>query len=231
MRRPWPALGRRRKSVFHIGWRSDRMLQLVTSTWTHFPCSFIQRLSDPVFENKRTYKELLKLTVKCLPGYFRDEFRFVPRNRHNWMSQCWIDLASYLLSLYQNLLARIVKRMPWQTALTCAEAERLLWSRGSVLAFGTQVRRFAPGRIRRIFRAKKSSARLPSEGEVKPPVPCRSFTACERSLNVTCKSAFRKNYQIFLAQSSTFRRWVLSRGDTHGDAWWWKLERLTKIAQ
>ena len=35
----------------------------------------------------------------------------------------------------------------------------------SVLAFGTQVRGFKPGRSRRIFRAKKSSARLPSEGK------------------------------------------------------------------
>jgi hypothetical protein len=41
----------------------------------------------------------------------------------------------------------------------------LRWSRGSVLAFGTQVRGFAPGRSRWIFRAKKSSARLPSEGK------------------------------------------------------------------
>ena len=38
---------------------------------------------------------------------------------------------------------------------------RLRWSRGSVLAFGTQVRGFTPGRSRRIFRAKDSSARLP----------------------------------------------------------------------
>jgi len=68
-------------------------------------------------------------------------------------------------------------------------------------------------------------------GEVKPSVPCRSFTACKRSLNVTCKSAFRQNYRTFLAHSSTFRRWVLSHGDTHGDAWWRKLEGLTKIAQ
>jgi len=36
---------------------------------------------------------------------------------------------------------------------------------------------------------------------------------------------------MFLAHSSTFRRWVLSRGDTRGDAWWRKLERLTQIAQ
>ena len=40
-----------------------------------------------------------------------------------------------------------------------------------------------------IFRAKKSSAHLPSDGEVKPSVQCRSFTACKRSLNVTWNSA------------------------------------------
>jgi len=39
------------------------------------------------------------------------------------------------------------------------------WSRGSVLAFGTQVRGFKPGRSRRIFKGEKSSARLPSEGK------------------------------------------------------------------
>ena len=67
--------------------------------------------------------------------------------------------------------------------------------------------------------------------EVKPSVLCRSFTACKRSLNVTSKSAFRQNYRTFLAHSSTFRRWVFSRSDTRGDAWWRKLERLTQIAQ
>ena len=35
----------------------------------------------------------------------------------------------------------------------------------SVLAFGTQVRGLKPDRSRRIFLAKKSSARLPSEGK------------------------------------------------------------------
>ena len=46
------------------------------------------------------------------------------------------------------------------------DRERLRWSRGSVLAFSTQVRGFKPGQSRRIFRAKKkSSARLPSEGK------------------------------------------------------------------
>ena len=44
------------------------------------------------------------------------------------------------------------------------QSERLRWSRGTVLAFGTQVRVFKPGRNRRIFQGeKKSSTRLPSE--------------------------------------------------------------------
>jgi hypothetical protein len=107
----------------------------------------------------------------------------------------------------------------------------LRWSRCSVLAFGTQVRGFTPGRSRRIFRAKKILSTPSFRGEVKPLLPCRTFTACRRSLNVTCKSAFRQNYRTFLAHSSTFRRWVLSRGDTRGDAWLQKLECLTKIAQ
>jgi len=51
------------------------------------------------------------------------------------------------------------------TLINYEDDEQLWWSRGSVLAFGTQVHGFAPGRSRRIFRAKKSSARLPSEGK------------------------------------------------------------------
>ena len=43
--------------------------------------------------------------------------------------------------------------------------ERLRWSRGSVLAFGTLVRGFTPCRSRRIFRGIKPSAHLPSEGK------------------------------------------------------------------
>jgi hypothetical protein len=96
-----------------------------------------------------------------------------------------------------------------------------------VLAFGTQVRGFTPGRNRRIFGAEKILSTPSFGGEVKPSVPCRSFTVCKRFLNVTCKSAFRQTFRTFLAHSSTFRRWGLSRGDTRGDALWRKLERLT----
>ena len=63
-----------------------------------------------------------------------------------------------------------------------------------MLAFGTQVRRFKPGRSRRIFQGEKILS-TPSFGrKVKPFVPCRRFTACKRSLNVTWKSGiFRQN--------------------------------------
>ena len=62
------------------------------------------------------------------------------------------------------------------------------------VAFSTQVRGFKPGRSRRIFQGEKILS-TPSFGkEVKPFVPCRRFTACKRSLNVTWKSGiFRQN--------------------------------------
>ena len=74
--------------------------------------------------------------------------------------------------------------------------QRLRWSRGSMLAFGTQVRGFKPGRSRQIFKGQIKIFSTPSfGGEVKPSVPCRRLAACKRSLNVTWKSTFRQNYQ------------------------------------
>jgi len=54
------------------------------------------------------------------------------------------------------------------------------WSRGSVLAVSTQVCGLKPGRSRR----KKILSTPSFGGEVKPPVPCRRFAACKRSLNL-----------------------------------------------
>ena len=67
-----------------------------------------------------------------------------------------------------------------------------------MLAFGTQVRGFKPGRSRRIFRGEKILS-TPSFGrEVKPSVPC--LTACKRTLNVPSQTAFRQNLSaMFLA--------------------------------
>jgi hypothetical protein len=61
--------------------------------------------------------------------------------------------------------------------------QRLRWTRGSVLAFNTQVRR-----SRRIFKGEKFLSMPSFGGEVKPSVPCRRFEACKRTLKVPWKS-------------------------------------------
>jgi hypothetical protein len=47
----------------------------------------------------------------------------------------------------------------------------------------------------RIYKGKKILSTPSFGGEVKPSVQCGRFVACKRSLNVTCKSAFRQNYR------------------------------------
>ena len=51
----------------------------------------------------------------------------------------------------------------------------------SMLAFGTQVRGFKPGRSRWIFTGVKILSMPSSGGEVKESVPCPSFAACKPS--------------------------------------------------
>ena len=70
---------------------------------------------------------------------------------------------------------------------------RLRWSRGSVLAFGTQVRGFRPGRSCRIFKGEKIFSTPSFGGEVKPSVPCRRFAACKRSLELRGSRILRRN--------------------------------------
>ena len=52
--------------------------------------------------------------------------------------------------LYMTRFSKCTLRSPLQTKILYR------WSRGSVLAFGTQVRGFKPGRSRRIFRGEKN---------------------------------------------------------------------------
>ena len=96
----------------------------------------------------------------------------------------------------------------------------LRWSRGSVLAFSTQVRGFKPGRSRRIFSGEKIPSTPSFGGEVKPSVPCRRFTACKRSLNGVEVVISAKLPDNILAHSSNFRRWDLSRRGRRGGTWW-----------
>jgi hypothetical protein len=84
---------------------------------------------------------------------------------------------------------------------------RLRWSRGSVLAFGTQVCRFKPGRSRRIFKGEKILSTPSLRGEAKPSVPCRRFAVCKRSLELRGSRILRQNLSEHFSptKSSTFR--------------------------
>ena len=127
------------------------------------------------------------------------------------VSSSWRKLRNEKLNdLYASPnIIRLIKsrRMRWARHIArMGERKPLRWSRGSVLAFGTQVRGVRPGRSRRIFQGEKILS-TPSFGrEVKPFVSCRRFTACKRSLNVTWKSGiFRQNsWSISRSSSSSF---------------------------
>jgi len=90
------------------------------------------------------------------------------------------------------------------------------WSRGSVLAFGTQVRGFKPGRSRRIFKGEKILSTPSFGGEIKPSVPCRKFAACKRSLELRgirilgeiCRNISRPQRVPPSAAGGLSRRWT-----------------------
>ena len=97
---------------------------------------------------------------------------------------------------------------------------RLRWSGGSVLAFGTQVRGFKPGRSRRIFQGEKILSTPSFGGEVKPSAPCRRFTACKRFLNATWKSGVSdKFHRPFLAHIVPPLATRISGETTSGESW------------
>ena len=100
----------------------------------------------------------------------------------------------------------------------CAQGQ-LRWSRGSVLAFSTQVRGFIPGRSRRIFKGEKTLS-TPSFGrEVKPSVPCSRFAACKRSLNGVEVVISAKLSDNILAHSSHFSHVVADVEAPGGEKW------------
>ena len=102
----------------------------------------------------------------------------------------------------------------------CIQNYRLRWSRGSVLAFSTEVRRFKPGLSLQIFKGEKILSTPSFGGEVKPSVPCRRFAACKRSLNGVEIVISAKLPDNILAHSSHYRRWDLSRRGGCGGTWW-----------
>jgi hypothetical protein len=85
-----------------------------------------------------------------------------------------------------------------------------------VLAFGTQVRGFKPGRSRRIFKGEKILSTSSFGGEVKPSVPCRWLAACKRSLKLRgsqildeiCRNISRSRRVPPSAARGLSRRWT-----------------------
>ena len=100
--------------------------------------------------------------------------------------------------------------------LKICKKDRLRWSRGSVLAFGTQVRGFKPGRSRRIFKGEKILSTPSFGGDVKPSVPYRRFAACKRSLELRgsrildeiCRNISRPRRVPPSAARGLSRRWT-----------------------
>ena len=109
-----------------------------------------------------------------------------------------------------------------------ASNKRLRWSRGSVLAFSTQVRRIKPGRSYRIFKGEKILSTPSFGGEVKPLVPCCRFTACKRTLKCSVEVDIigKITGQFLTHKSFTFPCLDLSHCVGHGDIWRRKWEWL-----
>jgi hypothetical protein len=94
----------------------------------------------------------------------------------------------------------------------------LWWSRGSVLAFGTQVRGFKPSQSRQIFKGENILSTPSFGGEVKPSVPCRRFAACKKFLELRGSRILDK-----ICQNISRPRRVppsAARGLSH--CWMWK---------
>jgi len=113
----------------------------------------------------------------------------------------WMDVSCLLWTLIFNVYIHMY---------------RLRWSRGSVLAFGTQVCGFKPGRSRRIFKGEKILSTPSFGGEAKPSVPCRRFAACKRSLELRgsrildeiCRNISRPRRVLPSAARGLSRRWT-----------------------
>jgi hypothetical protein len=95
-----------------------------------------------------------------------------------------LNLNVYSITNCHNFSALLYVRCMSRFRDLFQYTERLRWYRDSVLAFGTQVRGFKPGRSRRIFKGEKILSTPSFGGKIKPSVPCRRFAACKISLEL-----------------------------------------------
>jgi hypothetical protein len=105
---------------------------------------------------------------------------FLRQKRQKWYCFSFLPLCVYFyISAVRTLWNPVYCKAYLLSVIVIRCTKRLRWSRGSVLAFRTQVQRFKPDRSRPIFQGEKFLS-TPSFGrEVKLWVPCCRFTACE----------------------------------------------------
>ena len=137
---------------------------------------------------------------------------------------CRLIDTTFLSVIHTNLLyntwATCFDSFQSSSGPTKSKSKRLRWSKGSVLAFGTQTRGFKPGRSRRIFQGEKILSTPSFGGEAKPSVPCRRFTTCKRFLNATWKSGISgKIRRPFLAHIVPLLATRISGETTSGESW------------
>jgi len=119
----------------------------------------------------------------------------------------WIGRVGVFLPLLAIVYCHTTIVYRHTTIVYCHTTIWLRWSRGSVLASGTQVRGFKPGRSHRNFKGEKILSTPSFGGEVKPSVPCRRFAACKRSLELRGSRILGQNMSEHFSptKSSTFR--------------------------
>ena len=122
------------------------------------------------------------------------------------LSNIFAEVLSRMVSgNSRNLL--ISSKLPQVSVLTLRSYCQFSGFGGLEVACWPLVPKFVgsnPAEVFGFFRAKKILSTLSFGREVKPSVPCRRFTTCKRSLNVTWKSdTFRQNSSAISRPSSS----------------------------
>jgi len=98
-----------------------------------------------IISDRERNKQTARLTDKF--SLSRSQSTKLPSTINYAIVQTWLRFK------WNTMLAKSVLISKYSSLLSL---QRLRWSRGSVMSFGTQVRGFKPGRSCRIFRAKKN---------------------------------------------------------------------------
>ena len=179
---------------FIVSTNSGHFIYIYIHTHTHTHTHFCVILEDELsvcsrtgdrwwfnFQNRKSFSWTCVYRINCLDT-FRLSFPCL-----SWFF--WFGKSYNASNLLLRVAVLTASKSTWTKQLIYHILEKYLReSRGSVLAFGTQVRGFKPDRSRWIFQGEKILSKLSFGGEVMTSVSCRRFTACKRSLNFTWKS-------------------------------------------